>query len=422
MPEQSFPAHGTAGGRLSRRSFLTGAGLSVAGAAAASAAACATDEPAQQSADAVLVETVGLSRVPFDGPHQAGIATPAQAHLNLVAFQVRAGVDAAGVQRLLRLWTQDARRLTQGQAPLGDLEPEMVTSPANLTITCGFGPRLFDIIGKPEARPEWLHPIEAFSRDELDERYGEADLVLQLCCDDPLTLSHATRHMIRSGIDYVTTAWLQQGFLTPPGHAPEETPRNLFGLKDGTVNPRTPEELDAVVWIDAPEAWLRGGSCMVVRRIAMNMDTWEILDRASREVAFGRTLDSGAPLTGTDEFDAADFDATDSYGLPIIDPMSHMARSTNPADRPGEKILRRAYNYDEAPIPGSEETSNSGLVFICYQKNPDEQFTPIQRRLNDGDRLNQWITHTGSAVFVMPAGVEESSATDSYWGQPLFEA
>ena len=35
---------------------------------------------------------------------------------------------------------------------------------------------------------------------------------------------------------------------------------------------------------------------MVVRRIRMNVDTWEKLDRSSRENAVGRKLDTGAPL------------------------------------------------------------------------------------------------------------------------------
>ncbi|APT84882.1 peroxidase [Corynebacterium aquilae DSM 44791] len=402
---------------MSRRTFLTGLSLGAAGAATA---ACAQPDNATATAQAEQPRH-GTHTIAFSGPHQAGIATPAQAHMNLVAFTVRAGIDRQGVARLMRLWTQDASRLTQGQAPLGDLEPEMVTSPANLTITCGFGPRLFDIIGRQQQRPQWLHPIPEFSRDQLDDAYGEADIVLQLCCDDALTLAHATRHMIRSGIDYVSTRWMQQGFLTPPGHNPEETPRNLFGLKDGTVNPREERDLDQVVWIDSPDTWLNGGSCMVVRRIAMNLDTWEILDRASRETAFGRKLDTGAPLTGQEEFQAPDYEATDEYGLPVIDPMSHMARSTNPADKPGQRILRRAYNYDQPPVPGSESTSNAGLVFICFQRNPEEQFTPIQQRLDEADRINQWITHIGSAVFLIPGGVGEQPHQDTYWGQSLLE-
>lgn len=137
----------------------------------------------------------------------------------------------------------------------------------------------------------------------------------------------------------------------------------------------------------------------------------------------GRTLDTGAPLTGQEEFDAPDYEAKDSYGLPVIDPSSHMARSTAPADHPEQLILRRVFNYDLAPEPNSEQLSNAGLVFICFQKNPDLQFTPIQQRLDEADRLNQWITHIGSAVFFMPPGTDpDDPARDEFWGAGLLQA
>lgn len=43
----------------------------------------------------------------------------------------------------------------------------------------------------------------------------------------------------------------------------------------------------------------------------MDLDDWERLDRASREVVVGRKLADGAPLTGEDEFDAPDMEALD---------------------------------------------------------------------------------------------------------------
>ena len=146
---------------VSRRGFLTG--LSTAAAGSVFAAGPAAGSAAQPTSEDTPAANLRNERHEFTGVHQAGIATPGQAHLNLVAFTVRNGIDAAGVQRLLRLWTEDAERLTQGQTPLGDLEPEMVITPANLTITCGFGARLFDIIGKTDKRPAWLGPLPKFS-------------------------------------------------------------------------------------------------------------------------------------------------------------------------------------------------------------------------------------------------------------------
>lgn len=414
---------------LSRRGFLSGLGIGAGGLALTACATASPEKPAEQAPE----PTFGTSTVAFDGPHQAGLATPAQAHLNLIAFNLRDGVDKRGVQRLMRLWTEDARRLTQGQAPLGSLEPELAGAPANLTITCGFGPALFDAVGMGDQRLAWLAPIPGFRRDQLDERWGQSDLVLQICADDPLTLAHATRHMIRAGVDYARTHWIQQGFLD--AHAvrqPGETPRNLFGQKDGTVNPRSDVELGEQVWIDEGPQWARGGSAMVVRRVFMNVDTWEILDRTSREVSVGRDLAAGAPLSGEREFDVADLNATDATGLPVIDPASHMARAMPPKDHPEQVIHRRSYNYDLPPDPALSEAmetegvpilANSGLVFICFQKDPSRQFTPIQQRLDESDRLNQWITHIGSAVYFLPPGVSAGdSAGDRYWGAALLEA
>lgn len=402
---------------FSRRSILTGAALTAAGAAAV---ACSRDQGEQlQTAPENSHPQLGGQTIAFDGPHQAGIQTASQAHCELLGINLRAGVDRAAAIRLMRLWTEDARALCSGDNPAGSLEPEMTTTPANLTITCGVGERFFDIVDRQNQRPDWLHDLPAFDKDQLDPAYGQTDILLQVCGDDPLTVAFASRHMLRAGVDYAATAWVQQGFLHANGSIEEgETPRNLFGQKDGTVNPRGDEAYAQQVWIDENDTslnWLQGGSAMVLRRIAMNLDTWEILDRHAREVSVGRTLDTGAPLGKENEFDDADFEARDQYGLPVIDPRSHMALAAPPSDLPNQRLLRRAYSYFLPPVPGSDQLSNAGLLFACFQKNPNEAFVPIQQRLNDSDRLNEWITHIGSSVYAIFPGV----SADTYWGQEL---
>ncbi len=231
-------------------------------------------------------------------------------------------------------------------------------------------------------------------------------------------VSHAARIMIRNSAAYLNVKWVQSGFQNAKGALQEgETPRNLFGQKDGTINPRTRGEFNDQVWIDSGPDWLRGGSALVVRRIEMDLDGWDIIDRHSRVVVTGREIESGAPVGGKDEFETVDLSKTDEYGLPITDPQSHVARAMPPKEFPNQKILRRVYNYDLPPEPNGRFRSNTGLVFACYQKNPLEQFHPIQTRLSEGDRLNQWIFHIGSAVFVMPRGTKE----DEYWAQDLLQ-
>ncbi|MEG2578086.1 MAG: peroxidase, partial [Glutamicibacter sp.] len=58
----------------------------------------------------------GQAVIPFYGSHQAGITTEPQAHASYVALNLRDGLDHESLQRLLRLLSDDAARLTQGQA------------------------------------------------------------------------------------------------------------------------------------------------------------------------------------------------------------------------------------------------------------------------------------------------------------------
>ena len=421
---------------LSRRGFLAGAsGLAAAG----TLAACASDgRPGGDSAPAGPPRDsndgagpLQQEYVEFDGPHQAGIETPTQASLNLVGFDLKQSVDKAGLNRLMRLWTEDARELSAGRTPLGSIEPEMNAWPANLTFTVGFGERVFEIAA-PTQKPEWLRSIPAMDKDALLSQWGQSDLVLQICSDDPVMCAWAMRHMTRAAKDYVNTVWVQQGFMNAFGSIHKgQTPRNLFGQLDGTVNPHKPEEYAEQVWIDGPAGFV-GSTSMVVRRIAMNLDEWELLDRRSREEAVGRTLADGAPLTGGGEFSEPDLSAVDEYGLPVIDRNSHMARAMPPADHPEQRFMRRPYNYNLPPEPGSEELSNAGLIFITFQKNPRTQFIPVLKRLDEADRLNEWITHIGSAVYWVPPGTSvggdagggdapagAGGQRDAYWGQSV---
>ncbi|WP_342319860.1 Dyp-type peroxidase [Corynebacterium mayonis] len=415
---------------VSRRRFLTGSATAVA---ATGIAGCAPSKeaetarsatPASASASAEDREPLTEAVVAFDGANQAGIATAPQATINLVGYNLKSSVDAKGVARLMRVWTEDARALCAGLTPLGSLEPEMNAWPANLTITVGFGERIFDIAA-PKKKPQWLHDIPAMTRDQLSPEWGQTDLVLQICADDPIMGAWAMRHMTRAGMDYVDTAWVQQGFNHAFGAVPKgHTPRNLFGQVDGTVNPHSDSEYHEQVWAAGPEGFA-GATSMVVRRINMNLDTWELLDRHSREASVGRTLSDGAPLTGGGEFDEPDMDATDEYGLPVIDKNSHMARSRPPADHPEQRFKRRPYNYNLPPEPGSGQMSNAGLIFIAFQKDPDVQFTPVLQRLDESDRLNAWITHIGSAVYWIPPGTRvgaSRSEGDSYWGQTVLSS
>ncbi|WP_245670689.1 Dyp-type peroxidase [Nocardia flavorosea] len=357
----------------------------------------------------------GTDTVAWDGPRQAGIATaPPQAHAVFVGLDLLPRVGPAELVGIMKVWTADIARLTQGRPALADTEPELAAAPARLTVTVGFGPGVFAALGRPEAAPPWLAPLPAFAIDRLDPAYTGADLALQVCADDPVTVAHAVRVLVKNVRSLLTVRWTQRGFRRARGtELPGATMRNLMGQVDGTANPEPgTADFDSLVWDDgAGRPWMREGTSMVLRRIRIELDTWDELDRPGRELSVGRTLTTGAPLTGGRETDEPDFTATDRNGIPVIPPSAHIARARH--TRSGERIFRRVYNYDDPPAPG--QVSNSGLLFVSFQRDITSQFLPIQRRLDEFDALNEWTTPVGSAVFAIPPG----AGSGSYIGEGL---
>ncbi|OUZ12234.1 peroxidase [Aeromicrobium sp. PE09-221] len=353
----------------------------------------------------------GDETVSFHGTHQAGVTTAPPAHATFLGLDLRDGVDGEALRRLMQILTDDARRLTDGRAALADSEPELATVPARLSVTFGFGPRFVERAAGTAARPSWLRPLPAFGIDRLEERWSDGDLLIQVAAEDPLTVAHAVRMVLKDSRSFATVRWSQTGFRRARGsERPGTTMRNLFGQVDGTAN-LAAEEFDRLVWIQ--EGWLAGGTSFVMRRIHMDLDEWDRLDRDGREQSVGRRLSNGAPLTGTQEHDEPDFEATNSLGFPVIAEFSHIRRAHS--EDPDEQILRRAYNYDLAP--SGEEVSDSGLIFGSFQADVDRQFVPVQRRLDELDLLNKWTVPIGSSVFAIPPGC----GPDGYIGETLLE-
>nr|BFE57941.1 Dyp-type peroxidase [Dactylosporangium thailandense] len=384
--------------RVPRRALLAGGALTLAGAGAA--ALVTTTGPEPSTVD------FGGQVVPFHGPHQAGIETPAQAHAAFVALDLKPGTGRAALARLMRLLTDDAARLTRGTPPLADGQPELAAVPARLTVTFGFGPGLFDAAGLVAQRPESLRPLPAFGIDRLRPQWCGGDLLLQICADDPVTVAHAQRMLVKDARAFASVRWVQRGFRRARGMQDDGvTQRNVLGQVDGTANPEPGTDVFAgAVWTDEGPAWLRGGgTTLVLRRIRAELETWDAADTVGKEFAVGRRLADGAPLTGRHEHDPLDLGAKNAIGFPVISEFSHAARAHVLSDR--QRIFRRPYNYDEPPA--ADGTADAGLVFASFQRDIARQFLPIQRNLAEADLLNEWITPIGSAVFAIPPGCEE---------------
>jgi dye decolorizing peroxidase len=268
-----------------------------------------------------------------------------------------------------------------------------------LTITLGVSRALIQSLGLPV--PEVLPEIPEFSTDALDARWRQTDLMIQIGSDDPLTLSHAQRMVTKDLSTLTTVQWIQSGFVSPiPGTPGGSASRNLMGQVDGTVNPDI-NDFNEVVWIN-DSGWADGGTVLILRRIRMLMDEWDQLERPAKEIAVGRTLETGAPLGGASESDPVDLQALDPNGLPVIPRDAHVRIAH--ANSAEESILRRPYNYDEGIVDGKAEM---GLIFAAYTKNPTKSFIPMQQRLAESDAMNRWLTTIGSAAYVILPGVAE---------------
>jgi dye decolorizing peroxidase len=340
---------------------------------------------------------------PFYGTHQGGVATAPQAHVTFLGLDLAPGADRESLRRLLTVWTDDAARLASGRPTLADPQPDLAGPSARLTITVGVSRAVVELAGA--VAPDWLAPLPTLGVDRLDPAYGQTDVVVQLCADDPTVVSHATRAMLVAATGIAERRWVQPGFRRPAGSVTEM--RNLMGQVDGTVNPIPGSaDFDDLVWVgsEGPD-WLVGGSGLVIRRIAMNLDTWDKLDRSAKEQTIGRTLDDGTPLSGGLPSDKADLEAVDEVGLTKVPAFAHVRHAA--PQSPRERFYRRPYSY-EAPLGArSSATADAGLLFVTYQRNVAEQFVPVHRRLDGPDLLNQWTSPVGSAVYAVLPGCRE---------------
>jgi len=401
----------------SRRRFLAAGAAAGAGVLVGTAAGVGTERSGLLPGTPDRPDDAGVNGqriVPFYGPHQAAVKARPGAFASFVALDLLPKVDRARLAAWMRLITDDAARLTQGRAALADVEPELAATPAGLTVTVGFG-RGFVERARGE-RPDWLGPLPAFSIDRLEDRWSGGDALLIVSADEPVTVAHALRMLLKDSRAFATIRWRQDGFRRAYGSDPSgRTMRNLFGQVDGSANPQPGSPgFDAAVFAgDGAPSWLRGGTGFVLRRIVMDLDKWDAVDRVGRENTVGRTLDTGAPLTGGREHDPLDLDKKGPNGLPVISSVAHARRAHT--DDPALRIIRLGYSYEDPAPVGSDALSDTGLLFGAWQADVNRQFVPIQRALDEADLLNVWTTPVGSAVFAIPPGCREGG----YLGEAL---
>ncbi|WP_399139163.1 iron uptake transporter deferrochelatase/peroxidase subunit [Streptomyces sp. NBUA17] len=406
-------------GGLSRRRLLGTAGATGLVLGAAGAAAGYTAAP---SSAATPLTSLGSERALFHVKHQPGITTPLQARGHLVAFDLAAGAGRKEAAALLRRWSETSRRLMAGE-PAGSRDTDVArdAGPSSLTVTFGFGHSFFGRTGLEAQRPAALDPLPDFSSDHLDKSRSDGDLWVQIGADDALVAFHALRAIQQDAGSAARVRWQMNGFNRSPGAtAHPMTARNLMGQVDGTRNPKPAEDdFDRRIFVPGqPEtntpAWMANGSYAVVRRIRMLLDDWEQLSLKAQEDVIGRRKSDGAPLSGGTETSEMDLEKTDGSGSLVV-PINAHARITRPDQNGGAAMVRRPFSYHDGF--DADGVPDAGLLFVCWQADPLRGFVPVQRKLDRGDALSQFIRHEASGLYAVPGGAAEGE----YVGQRLLE-
>jgi deferrochelatase/peroxidase EfeB len=306
--------------------------------------------------------------------------------------------------------------------PSSDTGEALGLPASRLTITFGFGPTLFlkdgkDPYGLASRRSAALIDLPAFPGDALDPNYCGGDLCVQACANDPQVAFHAVRNLARLARGLAVLRWTQLGFgRTSSTSRSQETPRNLMGFKDGTNNLKSEDTalMNEHVWVGASDqpSWMRGGTYLVARRIRMALEVWDHNLLEEQEWVIGREKVSGAPLGKKEEFDRVDLEARDEKGNPLVPARSHVRVAIGAGSI---KILRRGYSFTDR-LDARTGQFDAGLFFIAFQRDPRTQFVPLQMSLAQYDALNEYITHTGSAIFACPPGAREGG----FVGEKLF--
>lgn len=392
--------------KMDRREFLKKAGIGGAGLALGLSGASAFFANKEQGSKNI---SDGQEEISFYGKHQAGITTPMQKNIYFVVLDLRT-TDKNELIQLFKDWTDYSQKLVNGELvkkdgsnallPPSDTGETVGLNPYRLTLTFGVSASFLTKLGLEKKRPKLFRDLPAFPKEQLREQYTGGDIVIQACADDEQVAFHAVRNLIRKGRNKVTMKWSQSGFAAIGDRM--ETPRNLFGFKDGTANVTTEKDFDKVVWADSQD-WMKNGSYMAVRRIIMHLETWDRTNLQEQENTFGRYKESGAPFGKKNEFDEVD--------LSLLPVDSHV-RLAKEVDLP---ILRRSYSYSDGIDPKTGQF-DAGLLFIAFQKDPD-RFVKIQTNLGADDKMNEYVTHIGSGLFACFGGVKEGG----YIGQDLFE-
>jgi len=282
--------------------------------------------------------------------------------------------------------------LTEGRDATGVL-PD---GPGDLTVTVALGPRL--IAAVDPALPGATALPEFAKDDGIAEGLSSGDVLLTAYASDP-TVLQAVLDDLAALVPESSRLW-EQAMFRGPGEGSKA--RNPLGFMDGIIVPHGASELAESVWVG--EGALAGSTICVIRRLQLNTREFRSRSVREREAVIGRTLVTGAPLSGGGPDAQVDLNAKTPEGEFRVPPHAH-ARAAHPSFTGSALMLRRSYSFDNGP-------DDQGLVFISFQ-NELKTFVATQQRLDEVDALMEIATPTASGTFLVLPGFSREAPLGS---------
>lgn len=374
------PAEPAADEKFTRRSLLFGAGTSaiaglIVGTAGATGVALASSGARRSDANEGPVAAAGA--------HQAGVQRPTipQQHC-LVAV---GDLDTTGLAATLAAIGTRILQVTDAKHPVIELTPD---GPGDVTVTVGLGASALATTAHPALAEAVTLPAFAGDAELPPDRRG-GGILLSVNSSDPGVLEPVLQSIIEL-IPGFHLNWSDFGFRGPVDGG---VTRNPFGYHDGIIVPHTPAEFDADVWVAGGP--LAGGSICVIRRFALDTESFRALPSAQRDAIIGRRQVTGEPLSGGARGDEVDLLAKAANGELLVPAKSHV-RAAHPSFTGSALMLRRSYNYRSAG-------NDHGHLFISFQADA-QTFTRTQLRLDETDDLMTFSTPTATAGFAVLPG------------------
>ncbi|MFE7328146.1 Dyp-type peroxidase [Streptomyces sp. NPDC057565] len=249
------------------------------------------------------------------------------------------------------------------------------------------------IFGAGSQRPRQLREMPSFAGDLLDPAQSHGDVLVQVSAPDEKAVREAAERVVRQSAGW-RVRWQVDGFRAENRvEAGKGLARNPFHFTEGFGNPDTEREMTdrAVVRSGQGEPdWAVGGSYQVVRIVRFATELWDKDSVGEQERIMGRRRD-GRWLDGTPSGEQPNFDADPAGRATPLD--SHV-RMAAPDRRNPPPLVRRGYSYDRGD-------GDKGLIFSCFQRDLEQGFEAVQKRL-EGEAMAKYILTIGGGYFFVP--------------------